>query len=202
MSRHPLSTLFVHILTALFCVGIALPAFAGEPTDFVQKKTGKVTKLLQRKDNKRRAEKLDEILQATVDFEELAARSLGEYWKERSEEEQQEFLSLLQQMLRANYSKKLSGKKLGKDYEISYKDEKTRDTLAIVKTVVQTKEETKPVSYKLIKREEGWIVFDIVIDDISLEETYRESYTEIIRTDGWDALIQAMRDKIKELESA
>lgn len=193
-----------YLAGALFSVvalGFALPAFAGPPTDFVKGKTARVTKILSKPESKRRAKKLDKVLQATVDFRELAARSLKGYWEERTPEEQQEFLDLLQRMLEANYAKKLSGKKIGKDYKIEYLEEKTRGELAIVKTRVSAGEEVKPVDYKLIKRGDEWICFDIVIDDISLEETYRESYTEIIKAEGWDSLIKRMKAKIEELES-
>lgn len=188
----------------------SLPAFAGAPTDFVKTQTKEVTGILSKKPTARRAKKLDKILQRTVDFEELAARSLGKHWEARTEEEKTKFLGLLQQMLEANYASKLSGKKLGKDFKIEYTREKAREkngeTIAIVGTsvTIETKEgkEVKPVVYKLIKKGDDWIAFDIVIDDISLVETYEESYVAIIEDEGWDELINKMEAKAKELREA
>ncbi len=200
-----LSRISKNILSSGFALLVGLSAstaLAGPPTDFVKGKTKDVTSILAKKESKARAKKLDKILQQSVDFRELAARSLKGHWEKQTPEAQQEFLDLLQRMLEANYSSKLSGKQLGADYSIEYLDEKTRGDLAIVKTKVMVKEDTKPIAYKLTKKDSGWIVFDIVIDDISLEETYRESYTAIIEAEGWDSLISRMKEKIKELESA
>ena len=203
MRPHDARRHLVGLILAVLLLGLAAPALAGEPTDFVKGQTAKVTDILSQPESKKRAKKLDTILQATVDFRELAARSLKGHWEERTPEEQEEFLRLLQEMLEANYASKLSGQTLGEDYEIEYTGEKTRKNLAIVKTRIRAGEDLKPVEYKLIRRDKGeWIVFDIVIDDISLEETYRESYTEIIKEEGWDSLIQRMKDKIKEIEAA
>ena len=200
------STLSRHLTRSLLAAAVlcmtASTALAGPPTEFVQGQTKEVTSILSQKETKARAKKLDAILQRSVDFRELASRSLKGHWEKQTPEAQQEFLTLLQRMLEANYTSKLSGKQLGKDYSVEYLDEKTRGDLAIVKTSVTVQEDRKPVAYKLTKREDGWIVFDIVIDDISLEETYRESYTAIIEEEGWGTLISRMKDKIKELESA
>ena len=191
-------TLFLTV--ALLCSSAV--AMAGEPTDFVKAKTSEVTSILSKKESKSRAKKLDSVIQKTIDFEALAARSLKGYWEKRTEDERKEFLSLLQQLLQSNYEKKLSGKTLEKDYTIKYLSEAQRGDVAIVKTSIKHKGESKPVSYKLQKSGKAWIAYDIVIDDISLEETYRESYTEIIKQEGWPALIQRMKDKVKQIKAA
>ncbi len=188
-------------IAALLVTLAATTVWAGAPTDYVKEKTGTVTSTLEKPDSKKRQRELHKILQETIDFRELASRALGEHWAARTPEEQQEFLDLLQELLQANYEGKLEGSTLGEDYEIEYVEEKTRNDKAIVKTIVVTKKEKKPVDYKLVKKESGWTIFDVVIDDISLEETYRESYTEIIEEEGWKSLIKRMKDKAKELRA-
>jgi phospholipid transport system substrate-binding protein len=188
-------------VAALLFACVAVPAWAGAPTDYVKERTVVVGKILGEPESKARTEELGKALTDTVDFRELASRALGEHWVKRTAEEQQEFLDLLQRMLRANYQQKLQGKKLEKDYTLNYTDEKLRKEMAIVKAEVVFKDGKKPIHYKLLKRGESWVIFDIVIDDISLEETYSEDYTEIIVNEGWPALIQKMKDRVKELEA-
>lgn len=190
----------IRSVVALLAIFLAMPAFAGEPTEYVKLKTKEVTSILSQKESKVRTEKLRKVLETTIDFRELAKRSLGEHWTVRTPEEQEEFLSLLQELLRANYETKLGGNTLGKDYDIKYADEATRKDRAIVKTMIAHKEESKPVDYKLIKKE-AWTIYDVVIDDISLEETYRESYVEIIEDEGWDSLIKRMKERVEEVKA-
>lgn len=189
-------------LTLGSAVLFALPAHAGSSTDFIKKTSNEVTTLLQKKDSKQRQEQFSAKLNATVDFRELAARALGDYWTEQPAEEQQKFLDLLQELLEANYRDKLGAQQMGKDYTIDYTDERERDNMAIVKTRIKSKEHARPVSYKMLKKEKGWVVYDVVIDDISLVETYRDAYTGIIKKEGWDSLINRMEKKVAQLEKA
>lgn len=181
---------------------LALPAFAGTPTEHVKERTEAVTSVLSKKESAKRAKELEKILDATIDFRELASRALGEHWTARTEEEQAQFLSLLQELLQANYETKLQGRTLGEDYEIVYESEKSREEKAIVKTQIVVKEESRPVDYRLLRKDGKWVIYDVVIDDISLEETYRESYTEIIKEEGWDSLINRMKERVKEIRAA
>ena len=192
------------LLVAIVVFLAAATASAGAPTDFIKKHTDDVTRLLGQEESAERAEKFSEKADQIIDFRELASRALEGHWKKRSADDQDQFLSLLQELLEANYKKKLQGNQVGEDYEIEYLEEKQRGDRALVRTVVkwgETDKKQKPVEYRMMEKEAGWVVYDLVIDDISLEETYRESYTKIIEEDGWEELISKMQEKIKELKS-
>lgn len=198
---HPIrTTLAGLVLSSAFL--IAHPAQAGPSTDFIKKTTTEVTTLLQQKDSQKRQEAFSDKLNTTVDFRELASRALGEHWTAQSPEAQQHFLDLLQQLLEANYRDQLTGQRLGEDFTIDYTDERARDNMAIVTTTIKSKEQARPVAYKLLKRDKSWVIYDVVIDDISLVETYRDAYTEIIKKHGWDELINRMEKKVAQLEKA
>ncbi|AWV89658.1 MlaC/ttg2D family ABC transporter substrate-binding protein [Bradymonas sediminis] len=199
---HPIRTTLAALTLSCAVLFAALPAYAGSSTDFIKKTSTEVTTLLQKKDSKTRQEQFTAKLNATVDFRELASRALDEYWSEQSPEEQQKFLDLLQQLLEANYRDKLAAQQMGKDYSIDYTDERERDDMAIVKTVIKSKDRAKPVNYKMVKKDGNWVVYDVVIDDISLVETYRDAYTQIIKKEGWDSLIKRMEKKVAQLEKA
>jgi len=174
------------------------------PMEFVKDHADDVTELLAQEESENRAEKFSEKANEIIDFRMLASRALEGYWEERSEKEQDQFMSHLQELLEANYKRKLQGYELGEDYEIEYLEEKRREDRAIVKTNVawgESEKKQKPVDYKLAKKEEGWVIYDVVTDGASLEQTYREAYTEIIEDEGWDALIDKMASKIVRLKS-
>ncbi|QDG54438.1 ABC transporter substrate-binding protein [Persicimonas caeni] len=201
MYRKFRKTLSTGVLAAAFILGAASPALAGPPTDFVKENAQEVGKLLQQKDSKERYAKFSKKVNEIIDYRELASRALGEHWKKRTPEEQEKFLSLLREMIEANYEGRLAGNTMGEDYEIKYLEEKTRGNLAIVKTSVKWDEGEKPVDYKLVKKDGGWVVYDIVADDISTLESYRDAYTDVIESDGWDKLISLMEKKVEELRA-
>jgi phospholipid transport system substrate-binding protein len=47
-----------------------------------------------------------------------------------------------------------------------------------------------------------WLVYDVVVEEVSLVSNYRSSYNEIIRQEGFDGLLVRLEDKIRELEAA
>jgi len=51
----------------------------------------------------------------------------------------------------------------------------------VVKTVVKAKDkEGIPIDYKLIKEGDQWLVYDVVIEGVSLVNNYRNQFNKII----------------------
>jgi phospholipid transport system substrate-binding protein len=205
---HPIKQACRWLISASLACGFVLTAstvWAGEPTDFIKRQAERVDDVMAENEaSEARAEAFAEIIDEVVDFRELASRALGTHWKEQSEDNREQFLDLLEKLLRANYKSKITGEKLGEDYNIEYLEEKKREDRAFVATRVvwgDADNERKPLDFKLMKKKKGWVVYDMVIDDISLEATYRDSYTEIIEEEGWDALIEKMKKRIEQLRA-
>ena len=169
------------------------------PTRLVKQKTDNIVQELTRPVTKRNVKKLESELRSILDIQELASRALAGHWEKRTPDEQKEFITLLDALMLDGYHDRLGTEKvLTSDHAITYKAEKVRGDKAIVKSDVRVKKTTKPVDYKLVKTDKGWVVYDIVIDDIGLEETYREAYVEIIEDEGWSGLIARMKELLAE----
>ncbi|TXD39379.1 ABC transporter substrate-binding protein [Lujinxingia vulgaris] len=179
---------------------LSLNAWADAPAEVVEERTSAIAKVLEKPDSEARNAELTRELNETLDFAYLASQAFGEHWEARTPEERAEFLDLLQRMLQANYQDKLSGRTLNEDYTITFGDERTRGSRAFVRGEVTREGKTYPVVYRLYQDGESWRIYDLVIDDISLEETYREGYVPIIEDEGWGELIRLMRERIEEME--
>jgi len=59
-----------------------------------------------------------------------------------------------------------------------------------------------PIVYSLHRANEGWKVYDVAIDGISLVTTYRSGYATEIRNHGMDGLLQKMADKNRNQAAA
>ncbi len=202
VTRRSYRQTFQYIVAGLLVMVFATSAFAQEksPMEVVKARSSELTTILGEPDTAARTERVNKALYETVDFGELATRALGKHWTKRTDAERAEFLDLLQRLLQANYSKQISGRKLGKDYTLEYGDERIRDDRAVVKVTVKYDKKKHPVLYRLTKKGNNWVVYDLVIDDVSLEETYREGYVPIIEEDGWDGLIDLMKERLAEFE--
>ncbi len=55
-----------------------------------------------------------------------------------------------------------------------------------------------PLNYRLRQSEQGWKVYDITVDDISLVTNYRSSFARQIKKKGVDGLIELLRTRNEE----
>jgi phospholipid transport system substrate-binding protein len=53
------------------------------------------------------------------------------------------------------------------------------------------------VDYSLVKGENGWKVYDIIIESVSLVTNYRSQFSNEIRQNGLDSLNTKLADKNK-----
>jgi len=180
-------------------------AFAGPPTDFVRTKSKQLIDIVNQAPGKARTKALKKEARSLIDYQELAKRALGKHWADRSEQEKKDFIELLESLVELNYADRFKQKSSDANYEVQYLDEKVRKKMAIVKTRVKYSKDDFTLAYKLLERknaEGGYIIFDAVFDDVSLEESYRDAYVPIIEKEGWASLMKRMNAKLKELKAA
>ena len=136
------------------------------------------------------------IANEIFDFAEIARRALGRYWQPLPEADRTEFVGLFSDLLERSYISKIEvygGEK------IVYIGERVEGDLATVSTKIITKSGTEvPVDYRLSRRGERWMIYDVNIEGISLVSNYRTQFNKIIQTSGYKALVDRMRTKQTE----
>ena len=67
----------------------------------------------------------------------------------------------------------------------------------MVKTLIATKKgsENIPVDYRMHLKDGRWVVYDVIIEGVSLVSNYRTQFNKIIQTESYDALVQRLRAK-------
>ena len=141
------------------------------------------------------------IANEIFDFGEIARRSLGRYWQPLSEAQRSEFVGLFADLLERSYMSKIE---LYGGEKIIYNGERVDGDLATVSTKIITKNGTEvPVDYRLFRRGDRWMIYDINIEGISLVSNYRTQFNKIIHTSGYNTLVDRMKTKQTEfLEEA
>jgi phospholipid transport system substrate-binding protein len=173
---------------------------AGEPTEQVKQTVDAVIKILNDKElrkpekaNERRL-KVRETVDKRFNFEEMAKRSLALHWKNKTPQEQKEFVSLFSDLLEDSYIKKIERYE---NEKVSYYDERTDGSYATVRTkIITTKEAEIPVDYKICKKGQSWEVYDIVIEGVSLVNNYRTQFNQIIRSGSYEELVTRLKKKV------
>ncbi len=188
----------------LFFIGIIPAAFAGEATEQVRRTVDGVISILNDKELKKpdkvevRRQKVRKVVDENFDFEEMAKRSLGLHWKNRSPQEQTEFVKLYTDLLQNTYIRKIERYE---NEKVQYTDERVEGKYALVKTLVVTEHETSiPIDYRIMKKEGKWEVYDIVVEGVSLVNNYRTQFNQIIRSKSYEDLVKKIKDKTIEKE--
>jgi len=136
------------------------------------------------------------IANEIFDFGEIARRSLGRYWQPLSEAQRTEFVGLFGDLLERSYISKIE---LYGGEKIIYSGERVDGDLATVSTKIITKNGTEvPVDYRLFRRGERWMIYDINIEGVSLVSNYRTQFNKIIQTSGYNTLVDRMKTKRTE----
>jgi phospholipid transport system substrate-binding protein len=193
-------------LTAVLVAGSMAPARAGAPTDQVREYTDAVVRILEdpalkaedRKPERRAA--VRKIAAEVFDVQETARRALGPHWQQRTPQQREEFVQLFADLLEQTYISKIDffgGERL------RFTEEKVDGENAIVRAKVVTRQATEvPVEARLLRKADRWLVYDILIENISLVGNYRSQFDRIIRTQGYDELVKRLRNRGEFLREA
>jgi phospholipid transport system substrate-binding protein len=77
---------------------------------------------------------------------------------------------------------------------VQYVGEPSNGNEATVKTVIATKKGSEvPVDYRMHLKDGRWLVYDVVIEGVSLVANYRTQFNKIVQTEGFDRLVQRLR---------
>ena len=197
MRQHKAQKVIVFVL--LLLVSLPYPSRAGILSDQVRQTADKVLLILQdprlkAPDNKKeRRNQLRQVISARFDFSEMAKRSLGQYWQQRSAEEQRQFVQLFTDLLERSYADQIesfNGEKILYGRETQDKDNAEVDT-----RVVTSKGEEFSVNYKLQAADREWKVYDVVIENISLVNNYRSQFNRVLANSSFDDFLRKLREK-------
>src|SRR5919198_747940 len=87
--------------------------------------------------------------------------------------------------------------------KIQYVGDKIDGETAVVSSKLLTKAGGEvPIEYRMLKKGERWLVYDVVIEGVSLVANYRTQFNKIIQTSSFEDLVKKMKTRQEELGSA
>jgi phospholipid transport system substrate-binding protein len=195
-----MSPVLVSRLATVALMGLAwapASADAGAPTDQLKAAVEQIVKVLEDpalkaegKTKERRAAIRREA-ETVFDFGETAKRALGRHWQPLAEKDRQEFTSLFTDLIERAYISRIerySGER------ITYAGESIEGALASVRTRFATKQGSEiPVDYRMQQRGDRWLVYDVVVEGISLINNYRTQFDKIIQTSSYAELVRKLK---------
>ena len=138
---------------------------------------------------------VDEKVLPHFDFERMTQLAVGKYWRTATPEQKQALTREFRNMLVRTYTKVFS---VYRDQLIEVKPLKMAGDateVTIQTTISKPGPPVIPVNYEMKKNADGWKVFDIYIEGVSMVMNYRGTFGAQIQESGIDGLIKTLIDK-------
>ena len=185
------------------CVLLPLFAVAGNPSpvELVKDTTSRLLGAL--KEQKPDIDRDESVLYTLIadialphfDFNRMSMWVLGHYWRSATPEQRERFVAQFRQLLLRTYGHTL----------MEYRDTKIRYLPLLAATgaqrvTVRCEAEQAggspiQIAYAMYRTADGWKVYDVQVEGVSLVTNYRSSFAAIIHQQGIDGLIRQLAEK-------
>jgi phospholipid transport system substrate-binding protein len=141
------------------------------------------------------AKALRPTLEKFFNFEGLTKRALGLGWRELSPDQQKKAVTLFSEIVIRSYTGKFDpNSKLDIQFNAPME---LGDGKKEVPAVARYQGNAVTVAYRVEQISKGWIIYDVVIEGVSLASNYRAQFDEIRQKGGGANLLTAMESKLK-----
>lgn len=139
----------------------------------------------------------DAIIVPHVDFVVFSKWVLGKYWRQATPEQRELFIREFRETLINSYLSSITRddyKKQTIHYE-PLRGSEDPDKALVDATVEQPNGPLIHVQFRMYRNNEGnWLVYDVVVEGVSLVTTHRSNFSSIIREKGLDGLITMLEE--------
>lgn len=192
------------LAASCFLVFTSAGGSSGGPMEAIRETTERILEVISTPELKgpdkaaARQEMIREAVDERFDWEEIARRSLGRHWRGRTEAERDEFKRLVRELAGKTLLVRLeeyTGEK------VTYVEEEVDGKYGQVKIKILTdKSQNIPINYRMKYMEDGWRVYDILIEGVSLVNNYRVQFNEILTKGSYGDLVERLEQRLRELE--
>ena len=132
-----------------------------------------------------------------IDFERMTRLAVGRAWRAADARQREALVAQFSTLVTRVYSSAIDAYD-GHETQIDPLELTPEDNDVIVRSRFK-KAGVQPieVDYAIWKSADGWKVYDITVESVSLVITYRSQFADEVRRSGIDALIQSLTEKNK-----
>lgn len=190
-------------LPLLFSFFLVAPASAQDlgPEELVKKLTAdvleavKTDKQLQAGDKRKALQLAETKIAPHVDFREATQLAMGKSWNTATPAQQNQVVEGFRSMLARIYTNAIDVYRGQTMRVLPLRMAPGATEVTVRNQYLKEGRPPVPVEYAMKKTPEGWKVYDISVEGVSLVLTYRAEFEQITRTSGVDGLIKRLAEK-------
>ena len=134
-----------------------------------------------------------EITGPMFDWAEMARRTLGRHWERRTEAERAEFSALFRELVERAFMARIERYRGEK---IVFTGESVEGDQATVRMRVLAPGGDVAIDYRLAAQGDRWLIYDVVIDDLSVTSSYRSQFDGFLTKSSYEDLVRKMRERV------
>ncbi len=190
------------ILAATFTVGLTPARAQTSATAATQEFVNQALGILRDKQKsvveKRR--ELKPLIEARFDSAEMSRSTLGYHWRSLTPDQRATFTRLFTDFIEAAYLDKVQDY-AGQQVQFGQSRSLGQGYAEVDTNIVQAGKDPIPVNYLLEQTDNGWKVYDVTVDSISIIANYRNQFNRVINEQGFPKLMADLRAKQQQLGS-
>ncbi len=185
------------LLTPLLFIVLAFtgPAQAGAPTEDLRNAIDKVVSALGNSslDDAAKRKEIHDAVYARFDFWAMSQSVLATNWKKATKEQKLHFKDLFGQLLEKTYYTAVAAYD---NQTVEYGKETIKGKRATVDTFIVSASQKIPVNYRMRLKKDGWYVYDVKVEGVSLVSNYRSTFKSIFANEGMEGVLASMEKKL------
>ncbi|HWI12634.1 MAG TPA: ABC transporter substrate-binding protein [Burkholderiales bacterium] len=135
------------------------------------------------------------------DFESMTRLAVGKAWREATPEQRKALQDNFRALLVNTYTTALSQQETADPtFEVKPVQVAAGQKDVTVHSVVsQAGRQPVAVDYRMERKDDGWKVYDVIVENLSLVTNYRSTFASEIAKGGIDGLIKSLQTKNKQI---
>lgn len=140
---------------------------------------------------------IEEEALSFFDFEAFSSRTIGPQWKNFTQEQKSRFQTAFTTLLRNTYIDMLDQYN---GESATYVNQVASDDGARVEVqmALKAKDKSYPFAFRMLEKNGRWVVYDVLIENVSMIKNYREQFKDILIKNNPDELIRLVEQKALE----
>ena len=195
--KKSIKTALLYAVIGLLLLGQVVTAHdKGAAESFLKSNLDAVFAVLQNTDLEKKAKRdqIEGLVTPMFDFKRMAKLSLGrKHWPNLSPEDKDKFTKLFLERLRRSYLNKIT---VYTDEKIIYDAPVAVKKKVHIPTHLISKNKKISMLYKLYPSNNGWKIYDVEIQGVSIIRSYRSQFDEILQKGTFDDLLQKMQKPV------
>jgi phospholipid transport system substrate-binding protein len=198
--------LLIALMAALCAVAVPSGAQAMTPPDALAKSVTeevlavlRTDKDIQSGNTKKVIDLVEKKVLPHFNFVRMTQLAVGRHWREASPEQRKQLVEEFRTLLVQTYAATLTAYR-DQTIEIRPLRMQPDETDVVVRSLInQSGGKPVTVDYKMNKSDTGWKVYDVVVGDLSLVQSYRGSFNTEVQKGGIDGLVKTLTEKNRQL---